>query len=457
MTQEAFGDKADQTTLLDSIGKASFRLDEIATEMKAAKDEDTARYDALKTELKSQAETLSGLKSKHDGEVRESEVKEAIEMAAEAKAELAKMRTPSKAREIGSAPSVHPASQDGAFINAIWKAGAGSGTLDAERQEALASLKAMSDYQENTKATLGTSDALGGWVIPNAIVDSLVKPAVHVSPILSLVTSVTGVNIASVDMPWRRTGPTAATAITWGSTKTNTDVTYNGYTATMYTLAAIYDVSNQLLRKSMGAAQQDVLQELNGALERGVATYIFQGSGSSQPLGLNAALVTDPPFDPVTTTSHSPASTLAGSVADAIASAAGDLAGRNRKSEAAIMSATGYWTMLAQGSDEGGFYFAGTAQNGSPAGIDAGTLISPFGIPVFYESEYLSGTDDLIIGEFSALKVYFGEGQRIDSSDVAGTRWDVNVTGFRGELEMGFDARPAVYAGALQFVADVLP
>ena len=89
----------------------------------------------------------------------------------------------------------------------------------------------------------------------------------------------------------------------------------------MYTLAAIYDVSNQLLRKSVGAAQTDVLQELNGALERGVSTYIFQGTGSSQPLGLNAALVTSPPFDPVTTSSHSPAATIAGSVAAAMATA----------------------------------------------------------------------------------------------------------------------------------------
>jgi hypothetical protein len=29
--------------------------------------------------------------------------------------------------------------------------------------------------------------------------------------------------------------------------------------------------------------------------------------------------------------------------------------------------------------------------------------------------------------------------------------------GFRGEQEMGLDARPAVFAGAFQFVADVVP
>ena len=39
----------------------------------------------------------------------------------------------------------------------------------------------------------------------------------------------------------------------------------------------------------------------------------------------------------------------------------------------------------------------------------------------------------------------------------AGTRWDTNLTGFRGEEEMGFDARPAVYAGYFQAITDIVP
>jgi hypothetical protein len=31
------------------------------------------------------------------------------------------------------------------------------------------------------------------------------------------------------------------------------------------------------------------------------------------------------------------------------------------------------------------------------------------------------------------------------------------LTGFRGEEEMGFDARPAVYAGYFQLSTDVIP
>jgi len=45
----------------------------------------------------------------------------------------------------------------------------------------------------------------------------------------------------------------------------------------------------------------------------------------------------------------------------------------------------------------------------------------------------------------------------VDTSDIAGTRWDYNVTGFRGEMEMAFDARPAVFAGYAQLITDIIP
>ena len=72
------------------------------------------------------------------------------------------------------------------------------------------------------------------------------------------------------------------------------------------------------------------------------------------------------------------------------------------------------------------------------------------------ESYQQFASDDLIVGEWSALAMYLGQERRIDSSDQAGTRGDYNLTGFRGEEEMGLDARPAAYAGAFQYVADVL-
>ena len=46
---------------------------------------------------------------------------------------------------------------------------------------------------------------------------------------------------------------------------------------------------------------------------------------------------------------------------------------------------------------------------------------------------------------------------RIDTSDQAGTRWDQNLIGFRGEEEIGFHAGPAVNVGAMQLMTAVVP
>ena len=86
---------------------------------------------------------------------------------------------------------------------------------------------------------------------------------------------------------------------------------------------------------------------------------------------------------------------------------------------------------------------------------------SPFGIPIYGDASFQFNTaavvDNLVVAEWKSFKVFFGQSYRVESSDQAGTRWDANLTGFRGEEEMGFDARPAVYAGAAQMITDVTP
>jgi hypothetical protein len=64
--------------------------------------------------------------------------------------------------------------------------------------------------------------------------------------------------------------------------------------------------------------------------------------------------------------------------------------------------------------------------------------------------------DRLVVGDFKALKVYYGETYRVDSSDQAGERWDRNLIGFRGEMEIGLDARAAVFSGAFQQVTNLI-
>lgn len=219
-----------QSTTVDQIGTAAKRLEDIAEEMSKAKTEDTARFEALKAEQKAQAETLETLKQKHDAEVRESEFAEVKAAAEEWKARLESIREPSKAALIGSGPNPNAprAPQRGDFLKALMDS-KNIDDLDA-RAEAKAWLKANARYSEadSSKATLGSTDATGGWVIPNDPVDMLMKPGRHTSPILQLATVVRGLNVAGVDMPWRGATPDRATVISWGSVKTNKDLAYNG-------------------------------------------------------------------------------------------------------------------------------------------------------------------------------------------------------------------------------------
>ena len=145
---------------------------------------------------------------------------------------------------------------------------------------------------------------------------------------------------------------------------------------------------------------------------------------------------------------------LAGSAVAAIAKASGALLGRSRFPTAAVMSASGFTEMINNGADTAGFFLSGISGPLSLPGFRPGTLVSPWGVPVVVDPDL--ATDDLIVADWKAFKGYFGEGYRIDSSSQAGTRWDTTLTGFRGEEEMGFDARPAGYAGAARYVTDIL-
>jgi len=192
--------------------------------------------------------------------------------------------------------------------------------------------------------------------------------------------------------------------------------------------------------------------ELADGFVRGVDYYGIRGSGAAQPYGLLSAL--DAAGDAYDST-FTAAATLVGSVASAIATAAGDLGGREADDQlSALMDSSSYWLMLRQGADAAGFYF-NPSSGPTAINVPPGTLVSPFGIPVFRSNNMEA--EHMIVGDFSKLKVYYGENFRVDSSDVAGTRWDKNLIGFRGEQEMGFDARPAVYSGHFQLVEDIVP
>jgi HK97 family phage major capsid protein len=373
-------------------------------------------------------------------------------------------RTQSKAHLIGSpgGNSVRPdgtfvggpTAESGAFLTAILDM---AGNDPDAWRSAKATLEEISGARQEvpsySKATLGTTDALGGWIVPNAQVDDIIKPsAERKNPYRNLMTWRSGIRGAAVDAPFRSATVSRAVIAAAGATKENRDLAYHGYAVTMYTLAAIYDLGNQFIRQSQGAAEQDVLSELAHAFALGEAHYIREGTGSSEPMGVIPALTNGP--SEFRTTHTAAAATVAGAVASAIAKAGAALLGRGRTPEAAVMSASGFAEMLTNGADTAGFFLSGIAGPQSVPGLRPGTLVSPWGVPVFVDPNFAS--DDLVVAEWSAFKVYTGQSYRVDTSSEAGERFDKNLTGFRGEEELGFDARPAVYAGAAQLVTDIL-
>jgi len=444
--RDVFGSDPLQNTVEDQIGGIASKIENVVSEMEKAREDDTARWQSLNEERKDLAAQLTDLKTaqeKADVAAEDAKVRE------ETKALLSSLRSASKAREIGTmrSPRGDGEYQKGSFLQAVDTLGSASFS-DEAKSTAKATLQVMSQYAEvpgYSKSTLGLTDATGGWIIPNAIVDTLIKPARYAANVTRLVTTVPGMGgVYQVDIPLRLAAPGRAIVAEWGSLKENKDLVYNGYTATMYTLARIYDIGKQFLRKSAGAAEADVMSELAHAFALGEAYYIMQGSGTSEPYGLQTALATNPAF----TTAHTAAATHIGSKIFAIGKAAGALGVRNRTPDGALMGSAAYWEMVSSGADAVGFYL-------DPTSDRTGGLVRVFGIPTYPENQIL-GADDLIVGEFSALRVYHGDAYRVDSTDIAGTRWDYNLVGFRGEMEMGLDARPAVYAGAFEFIADIV-
>lgn len=316
------------------------------------------------------------------------------------------------------------------------------------------------------KATLGTTGATGGYVLPNNLVDSVRKPNTQKAIYRDLVTVVPGVAVRGVDQPYRMGAPSRMTSQNWGSSKENLDESYGSYTANLVTFARIYDVGKQYLRFSAGAAERDVLDELAKAADLAENFEVIAGPGSGSVgsgdacMGIYTSLNATPTFlnYKAAKTGSATSSTVVGSFVAALAEISGILAGRNRFPSAYVVDHTTYWTALAQGSDSAGFW-ASPAGLASGLQVDASGRMAFFGVPVLYDTNLGTNatTKILIAAEWDAFKLYRGMEFRIDSTDVAGSRWDQNLVGFRGEMEMGFNADTGVHVGAAQLMTAVIP
>lgn len=486
----AGGDDASLDAKIDTLSDAILKL--AATRNEAAATGDKARVlesaDATK-QIADQLAELTTLRAEKaataEKAARQQEINEAV------KAALAGVRQPSMAGVIGNGPATTRS-----FSERAMKASPMLQGIFGEDYESGSFLRALSAYKgymsdgidieainagkarlaelgvlwmgapdlSTGKATLGTTGATGGYVLPNNLVDSVVKPKTQSAVYRNLVTVINGVAVRGIDQPYRLGAPTRMTAQDWGATKENLNEAYGSYTASLVTFARIYDVGKQYLRFSAGAAERDVLDELAKAADLAENFEIIAGPGSGSVgagdacLGVYTSLNATPTFLGYKTAfSGASQSTVAGSLATAIAQMMGSLAGRNRTPNAVIVDSTTYFTALAQGSDTAGFWIN---PDGGPTGFtrtESGG-IAFWGVPIFYDTNLgANATTKIAIGaEWDAFKLYRGMEFRIDSSDVAGTRWDQNLVGFRGEMELGFNAETPVHVGAAQLYTAVI-
>mgnify|MGYP003580393169 CR=1 FL=1 len=57
--------------------------------------------------------------------------------------------------------------------------------------------------------------------------------------------------------------------------------------------------------------------------------------------------------------------------------------------------------------------------------------------------------------DFRSASLFIGDDYRVDVSTEANDRWDKNLTGFRAEEEIAFNADPYVASGLFQRVLDI--
>jgi HK97 family phage major capsid protein len=414
------------------------------------------------------------------------ELTASIQAASGRKAALQSYRRPSMAAQIGQHSSVdpvdayrggvHPALKaalganadsyvPGSFIQALLDLG---GNPD-EYQNAKAVLAGLGltyrDMPEFSKATLGTTGATGGYVLPNNLVDQVVKPAVAEAIYSQLVTVRNGVNVRGVDQPLRQGPPARMQFQDWGASKENRNETYGSYTANLGTMALIYDLSKQYLRFSAGAAEADVIDELTKAARLGENYYILAGAGTGSvgvgdpTTGVYTALVAASAFNGYTTTfSGASVSTIAGSAATGISQAFSALATRARRATAVVTDTLTYWTILSEGSDTAGFWLDPRASGGFTFDASGGLLL--WGVPILCDPAFNTNTGTTkraIAADWSVFKLYRGMEFRVDTSDQAGTRWDANLVGYRGEEEIGFNASTGVNVGCAQLITALIP
>jgi HK97 family phage major capsid protein len=308
--------------------------------------------------------------------------------------------------------------------------------------------KGDTDAQEFVKAVLGTSAATGGALVPGNFVSTLVEQIALVNPYRELFNVVDGVQGAGVNIPYEVTAITAALLQgAYGSNKDVRDFGFASATATLYQIAQIADVGNQLLRQSNGAAEASARRRLASSIGLAEAQFINNGSGSSQPLGFFPALAAYGQVAQfITTLSSEPRAAAIGRGISAL-----EQRGIPADNLCVVMAPVDYWEMATEGL--GTSYAGGWAIDPAEGASASPPPNRVWGVPVKRDATWPSAqVGTALIIERSEVEIFTGQGFTIDVSSEAGNRFDQNITGFRAEEEFGFNAEPYVRTGKVQRV-----
>jgi HK97 family phage major capsid protein len=211
---------------------------------------------------------------------------------------------------------------------------------------------------------LGRSAATGQAIIPNNFVADVSERASAGNVYRRIMNVVNGVGGSAVDIPYDADEIEAAIVQgAFGSNKDVRDFSFGEVTATLYTIAQIADVGNQLLRRSNGAAEAIARRRLGKSFAKAEARYITNGTGTNQPRGIFQA------FLDYGGTAYNTAFNSEARVA-AIGRGLGALQARGETATAIVMHPTDYWELATETlgtSGAGGWAFdAATGPNAAP-------------------------------------------------------------------------------------------
>lgn len=310
-----------------------------------------------------------------------------------------------------------------AFLASYERGAGGKGFVFAHDDDAIRAAKGV----------LGTSDATGQSIVPNNAVAALETLNAQANIYRNLMNVVTGVRGAGVDIPYEVTAiGDALLQGAYGSNKDVRDFSFGQATATLYTIAQIADIGNQLLRQSEGAAERVAIRRLGLSIGQKEAQFIVNGTGSSQPNGILQALLS---YGDIAKYKYALNSETR---ASALGNGLSKLEANIETATAIVMHPTDFWEMTTEtlgSSGSGGWAM-------DPTGGATVPRVSVWGVPVYRDTTLTVGT--ALVGNFAACDIYLGSGYTIDVSSEGGNRFDQNVTGFRAEEEFAFNAEPYV-------------